>query len=65
MFDKGLNELDFDCFLCRDISSNQHLSYLMLYLFYKNDLFEELNIDAPKFLKFIRKIQDGYFSSIF
>ena len=59
MFDNNLNELDFDCFLCSEISAKQQLSYLMLHLFYHNDLFEKLNIDSQTFYKFISKIQEG------
>ncbi len=58
MFD-NINELDFDCFKCSEISAKQHLCYLMLHLFSQNDLFEKLNINPKTFYTFVKKIQNG------
>ena len=64
LFEK-VNDLEFDCFKCAEISSNNQLSYLMLHLFYQNDLFEKLNIDPKVFYKFVKKIQEGLLLILF
>ncbi|EGR33678.1 hypothetical protein IMG5_045930 [Ichthyophthirius multifiliis] len=55
-----IDELYFDCFKLEQISKGDETSYLLIYLFIKYDLIQELQVELSSFKQFALSIQNGY-----
>ncbi|EGR31348.1 hypothetical protein IMG5_112180, partial [Ichthyophthirius multifiliis] len=55
-----VDELNFDCFKLELITKGDETSLLLIYLFNKYNLIEELRIDQNVFKQFTKGIQNGY-----
>lgn len=49
-------EISFNCFELEKITKGEELSFLLIYLFHEQNLFNELDINRQKFVKFIKEI---------
>lgn len=49
MFDQDFDELSFNCFNLQKILKGQELSYGILYLYQRHQIFSQLKIDVNKF----------------
>jgi 3',5'-cyclic-nucleotide phosphodiesterase/cAMP-specific phosphodiesterase 4/calcium/calmodulin-dependent 3',5'-cyclic nucleotide phosphodiesterase len=59
LFEK-CDDLTFNCFEAEKLARGEEMSFLMIYLFEKNDLFTNLNINPKTFTDFAKALQNGY-----
>ncbi|KAL4512042.1 hypothetical protein ABPG72_005044 [Tetrahymena utriculariae] len=59
-FEKSIDELTFNCFEIQKICGGQESSLLLVYLFDKFNLLDDLKIDSQKFINLSVRVQNGY-----
>jgi len=62
---KNIDLMTFNIFDYKKMSENQELSTMMLFLFERHHFFDTLNIKQETFIRFSKKVQDGYHSNAY
>jgi len=62
---KNLDLMTFNIFEYKKMSENQELSSMMLFLFERHHFFDTLNIKQETFIRFSKKVQEGYLSNTY
>ena len=57
--------MTFNVFEYRDMTKNQELSSMMLFLFERHHFFDVLNIKQETFIRFSKKVQEGYHPNVY
>ncbi len=57
---QDVNEISFNCFDLEIYSGGNELSYLLIYLYDVNEIFDILNIKHKNLVNLSKRIQDGY-----
>ena len=61
----NIDELEFNCFKATEISAENSISHLLVYLFHKFEVHKELEIPSEKLVAFGQSIQKAYLSNPF